>query len=291
MSMSKETKKDKIFRYFITFILCIVAFITLAPLLSVVALSFSSKTASDLKLVSLWPVHFTLDSWKYILANLALWKSFGVTVAATLGGTVLSLLITSLIAYPLSKNDFKIGKVIMVGVVITMIFKAPIVPYFLVLRSIGLYNNPLVLVLPHMLSAYNLAIMRTFFKQFPEEIEEAAMIEGCGPFRLLFKIVMPSSAAVLATVGLFYAVFIWNQFLHPLMFIQDIDLFPLQLKIRQFISDGNQLMSQASTAKLNYSDRTLRAATVVFAIVPILAAYPFIHKYFSKGAMLGSLKG
>lgn len=287
----KESIGDRTFQYIITIILCIIAFITLIPLISVVAMSFSSKSAVDANMVSLWPVGFTFASWKYILSNADLWRSFAITLISAVSGTFIALLITSLMAYPLSKKEFRLAPFIMLCVVITMIFKAPVVPYFLVLRSMGLYNNLLVLVLPHILSAYNLAIMRTFFRQFPEEIEEAAMLEGCGPFQLLFRVVLPSSTAVLATLGLFYAVTMWNQFQHPLMFIQKTDLFPLQLKIRQFIDDDNQLASLASTNSINYNTRTLRAATVVFAIIPVIAVYPYLQKYFTKGAMLGSVKG
>jgi putative aldouronate transport system permease protein len=290
--MNRESISDKVFQFVITFFLCIVAVITLVPLLTVLAMSFSSKSAVDANMVSIWPVGFTFASWKCILTNSDLWRSFGITLVSAISGAFLALLFTSMMAYPLSKKEFKPGAVIMLGVVITMIFKAPIVPYFLALKSYGLYNNLLVLVLPFVLSAYNLAIMRTFFKQFPVEIEEAAMIEGCGPFRLLFKVVLPSSSAVLATLGLFYAVAIWNQFQTPLMFIQDVKLFPLQLKIRQLIDDDNQLISISPLlANTNYNIRTLRTATVVFAIAPIIAVYPYLQKYFSKGAMLGSVKG
>ena len=179
----------------------------------------------------------------------------------------------------------------MLVVIITMIFKAPIVPYFLTIKGLGLLNNPLVLILPHILSAYNLAIMRTFFKQFPVEVEEAAMIDGCGCFQILYKIVLPSSKAVLATVGLFYAVTIWNQFQTPVMFIQKTDLFPLQLKIQQLINGGSELANIVAVSNVNYTESTLSAATVVFAIIPIIAIYPWLLKYFAKGAMLGSVKG
>lgn len=154
-----------------------------------------------------------------------------------------------------------------------------------------LVNNPLVLVLPHMLTAYNLTIMRTFFKQFPTEVEEAAKIDGCGPFQVLYKIILPSSKAILTTVGLFYAVTIWNQFQHPMMFIQDAKLFPLQLKVRQMISGGSEIANVAMAANVNYSESTLSAATVIFAVLPIVAVYPWLQKYFEKGAMLGSVKG
>ena len=134
-------------------------------------------------------------------------------------------------------------------------------------------------------------IMRTFVSNFPTEVEESARIDGCGCFRVLWKIVLPSSKAVLASVGLFYAVTAWNQFQHPLMFIQDTKLYPLQLKIRQLINGGSELMSVTAAQDVNYTESTLSAATVVFAIIPIIMVYPWLQKYFAKGAMLGSVKG
>lgn len=279
------------FERVIIVVLCIIAFIAIIPLLSVLSLSFSSKNAVNMNRVTLLPVEFTLASWKCIFARGDMWRSAGITLASTAIGTVLALFITATMAYPLSKKEFKLSRILMVGVIITMIFKAPIVPYFLTMRSIGLYNNPMVLVLPHILSAYNLAVMRTFFMQFSKEIEESAMIDGCGPFRTLFKIVLPSSKAIIATIGLFYGVVFWNQYQHPLYFIQDTRLYPLQMKVRQFINEGSELQSLSMKASVNYTDRSLKAAIVVFAILPIIAIYPFVQKYFEKGAMLGSVKG
>ena len=247
--------------------------------------------ASDMNIVNLWPVDFTLSSWYYILSRADIWKSFALTLVATLATTFLALLITSLMAYPLAKKEFKIRRIVMIFVTVTMVFKAPVVPYFLVMKGIGMINNPMVLVLPHILTAYNMIIMRTFFSNFPTEVEESARIDGCGCFRVLWKIVLPSSKAVLASVGLFYAVTAWNQFQHPLMFIQDTKLYPLQLKIRQLINGGSELMSVTAAQDVNYTESTLSAATVVFAIIPIIMVYPWLQKYFAKGAMLGSVKG
>lgn len=289
--MIKESLNDKIYRITITVILCLIGFIALIPLISVVAMSFSSKAASDMNIVNLWPVGFTFDSWKYIFADKGLWRSFFITLSSTVIGTFCALAITTTMAYPLAKEEFKAGKFIMMYVVMTMIFKAPVVPYFLVLRGLGMFNNPLVLVLPHILTAYNMAIVRTFFKQFPKEVEEAAKIDGCGYFQMFLRIVLPSSKAVLATVGLFYAVTFWNQFQHPLMFIQDTAWYPLQLKVRQLISGGSDVMSVTAAYNVNYTESTLSAATVVFAIIPIIIIYPWLQKYFTKGAMLGSVKG
>lgn len=287
----KESIKDRTFQGSITLILCVLGVIALIPLLTVLARSFSSKAAADMNIVNLWPIGFTLDSWKYILSDAGLWKAFFISLSTTVIGTILALAITSLMAYPLSKETFKMSHLLMLYVIVTMIFKAPVVPYFLTIKGLGLFNNPLVLILPHILSAYNLAIMRTFFKQFPAEVEEAAMIDGCGHFKILCQIIIPSSKAVLTTVGLFYAVTMWNQFQHPLMFIQKTDLFPLQLKIRQLINGGSDIVNITAVANVNYTESTLSAATVVFAIIPIIAVYPWLQKYFAKGAMLGSVKG
>lgn len=287
----RESIKDRLFQGSITFVLCILGAIALIPLISVVAMSFSSKAAADMNIVNLWPVGFTLASWNYILTDGGLWRAFFITLTSTVIGTILALTITSLMAYPLSKANFLLGRGLVLFVIITMIFKAPVVPYFLTIRGMGLFNNPLVLVLPHILTAYNLVIMRTFFKQFPEEVEEAAKIDGCGYFQMLHKIILPSSKAVLTTVGLFYAVTLWNQFQHPLMFIQKAELFPLQLKIRQLISGGSEMANITMMSNANYTESTLSAATVVFAIIPIIAIYPWLQKYFAQGAMLGSVKG
>ena len=284
----RESLRDRLFRLAMTGVLLLLAVVMMIPLLSVLALSFSSKAAADMNAVNLLPVGFTFDSWRYILSNRDIWRSFFITVIATVSGVVLSLAITSLFAYPLSKKEFKASKLLMIVALITMVFKAPVVPYFLTLKNIGLFNNPLVLVLPQILTAYNMIIMRSFFQQFPAEVEEAAMIDGASRFKVFYQIVLPSSKAVLATVGLFYGVTLWNQFQHPMMFIQDI---PLQMKIRQLIGSGSELQNVAASVNVNYSDRTLQAVVVVFAILPIIAVYPFIQKYFTKGAMLGSVKG
>jgi len=282
---------EKVMHTIIIIFLIIVGAIAVAPLISVIAVSFSSRLPVELNEVTLWPKGFTLDSWNYILSRSDLWRSFAVTVCATLTGTALSLLITALTAYPLTKPEFKIRSILMVAIVITMVFKAPLIPYFLTVKAVGLYNNPLVLFVPHILTAFNLIIMRTFFLQFPVELEEAAVVEGAGYFRRLFSLVLPLSKAVLATLGLFYGVTIWNQFQHPLLFVTDPDWFPLQLKIRQYITSDNELPIVGSIAELNYNSRTLRSVTIAFSIIPIIMVYPYLQKYFVKGALLGSVKG
>ncbi len=287
----EESMQDKILKATITVVLVGMTIFTLIPLFNVLAMSFSSKGAAEMNIVNLLPVEFTLDSWIYIVADGSIWRSFFITLISTIVGTVIALIITALMAYPLSKNDFMFAKPIMIFIVITMVFKAPIIPYFLTLRGLNMYNNPLVLVLPFILNPYNLIIMRSFFKEFPKEVEEAANLDGAGYFQTLLLIVIPSSKAVLATVGLFYAVGFWNQFQTPLMFIQDTKLYPLQLKIHQILSDSGDVLVLTAKESVNYNSTTLQAASVVFAIIPIILIYPYLQKYFVKGAMLGSVKG
>lgn len=289
--MMMESFKDKVFRVTITVLLIMIAMIAVIPLLSTIAMSLSSSTAADMNAVTLWPVDFTLASWKHILQDASLWRSCAVTAVSTILTVVLSIFVTALMAYPLSKNYFKAGRVLMIFVILTMIFKAPVVPYFLTLKNLGFYNNPIVLVIPHIFSAYNMAIMRTSFKAFPSEIEEAAVIDGCGTAQVLFRIVFPSSKAMLTTMALFYGVTAWNQFQHPLMFINDVDWYPLQMKIRQMINGGTEVMLTVLKVKNQYNETTLSAATMIFAVLPVIAVYPWLQKYFAKGAMLGSVKG
>ena len=274
----RESANDKIFGFVISLILILFAVITAIPLISEAAVSLSSKTASQMNQINLLPVGFTFDSWKYLFMKGKIWTPFLISVSSTVLGVAIALLLNVLMAYPLSKTEFRPSKYIMLFVVFTMVFAAPKVPYFLTLRSYGLYNNYWVLILPHIMTAYNLIIVRTFFKQFPRELEEAAMIDGCGKFRILLQIVLPAST-------------MWKQYEHPMMFIQHMNLFPLQMKIRTIVDGGGELQAVTMAQTANYTSATLSAAAVVFAILPVLVAYPWIQKYFAKGAMLGSVKG
>ena len=287
----KSSSSEFWYTFTITAILIVFGIITAIPLVSELALSLSSKAASDMNAVTLWPVGFTLDSWSHMLSQATLWQSCLVSILATVIGVVLALVINMLMAYPLAKDDFPLRKAIMLYLIFTMIFKAPTVPYYLLVVKLGLRNNFLVLIMPHILSAYNLIVMRSFFRAFPRDVEEAAEIDGCGKFGTLFKIVMPSSKPVLMTVGLYYGVTLWNQYQNPLMFITNPKLFPLQLKIQQIVSTGAEIESVTKVANVNYTSNTLSAVVVLFAVLPVLVVYPFIQKHFTKGAMVGSVKG
>ncbi|NCB71144.1 MAG: carbohydrate ABC transporter permease [Clostridia bacterium] len=287
----KTSRGDFWYTTIITVILVVIGLVAVFPMVAELALSFSSKAAADTKSVTIYPKDFTLDSWKYMLSQMSLWKSSLISLSSTAIGILLALIVNVLLAYPLSKKDFPLRKILMLLIVFTMVFKAPVVPYYLQIARLGLKNNYWVLIFPHILNAYNLIVMRTFFQAFPKEIEEAATIDGCGKFMTLLKVVLPSSKPVLTTVGLFYGVTMWNQYQNPLMFISKNDLFPMQLRIRQILNSGADITAIVRTADVNYTATTLGAVVVIFAIVPILCIYPFLQKHFNKGAMLGSVKG
>lgn len=287
----RETFRERAFGISVHVVLGLLGLLMLAPLLKVLSTSFSTPLAVDTGQVFFWPVDFTLASWANILRRQPLWDALLVTVSVSALGVFLCLLMTALMAYPMSKREFKPARILAVMVIITMVFRYPIIPYFLTVRELGLYNSYWVLIVPHLVTAYNLIIMRTFFRELPKELEEAAWMEGCGYFATLFRIVLPLSKAVLATLGIFYAVMLWNQFMNPLLFINNPELYPLQLRLRDYIVtiDANSVDLGLDGAQ-RYNNATLRAATVIFATAPIIIVYPFLQKYFVKGATLGSVK-
>lgn len=288
----RRSTGEAILGYLNHLVLAIVAFLMLLPLLSVLSVSLSSSLAVNTGKVFIIPVDFTFASWDYIFTLKRIWKSLLLTASATMAGTSLSVLLNALMAYPLSKKEFAPGRFLLMGIAVTMIFRAPIIPYFLTLKSIGLFDNILVLVIPHLFVAYYLIIMVTFLRQIPRELEESAMIEGCGYLQLLFRIILPSSKAMLATVGLFYAVMDWNQFMHPLLFLQNQNLYPLQMVIRTFVTGDEVVVGFFRLDQRELlNDKTVKAAVVIFSVLPIVMVYPFIQKYFVKGAMIGSIKG
>jgi putative aldouronate transport system permease protein len=288
--MTKRSFGEITFQYFNYVILIAASLSMVLPLIHVISISFSAPMAVEAKSVSLWPVDFTLAAYEQILSKSDLWRSLGVNIFVMVVGTLFSMLITVMLAYPLSKSEFKVRKLVMIGVVFTLIFQPPMIPYFLTIKDLGMLNTVWAMIIPSGISAFNLIIMRTFFQQIPNEIGEAAKIDGCNDVRTLFNIILPLSKPVLATVGLFYAVTYWNIFYHAVLFIRDPDLYPLQLKIREYISNQDSIMGTVNTVGLPYNPETLQTAVIVFATIPIILVYPYLQRYFIQGATLGSVK-
>ena len=285
------TASQRVFQWFNYAFLTLLSLSMLLPFLHIVAGSFSDGQALLQGKVTVIPVRFTFANYKAVLGDPNIWKAFGVTVFITVVGTFVNLFFTSLMAYGLSKDNLRWRTLIMLYILFTMIFQAPIIPTYLVVKGLGLLNTLWSLIIPGAISAFNLIIMITFFKNIPEGLVDSAKIDGCGEYRTLWKIVIPLSLPVLSTIGLFYAVGHWNGYFSAMMYIRDPNLFPLQVRLRQLIvaSDLQEMMQRAALT-IN-SLEGLKMASIMVATVPVLFIYPFIQKHFVRGAMLGSIKG
>ena len=277
------------------FILLLLTVICLLPLLNVVALSFSDKQAALAGEVGLWPVNFTWSSYEYLVADSRFFASFWVSTKRVLLGGSLNLILTLLMAFPLSleKKEFPSRNRYMWLVVFTMLFNAGLVPWYFVIKYTGIMNSIWALVLPGAVPVFNVILLMNFFRGIPKALKEQASIDGVGALGLLFKIYVPLSLPAIATVTLFSVVNHWNNFFDGMLLINSPEKVPLQTYIQSLvvrISDlsQNNLTAEQLTEKM--SQRTFNAAKIVVSAVPILAIYPFMQKYFVKGITLGSVK-
>ncbi|QJD88117.1 carbohydrate ABC transporter permease [Cohnella herbarum] len=263
----------------------------LLPFLNVIAQSFSGSAAIDRGDVMFWPVDFTLNYYRYVFDDASIWRAFGVTVYITVVGTAINLIATSSLAYPLSRGEYVGRKFIMLFVLMTMIFTAPLIPQFILMREINLINTLWALMIPTAISAFNMIVLRSFFMQIPTELIDSARIDGCGELRILWRLMLPLSKPALATVGIFYSVTNWNKYMDALYYLNDRSLYPLQVKLRELlinddlVDTGNLPFDVASQ-----SVQGVQMAVILVATVPIILLYPFMQRYFIKGMLIGSIK-
>src|SRR5690625_2069559 len=291
--MYRDSTPRKVFLTVNIILLTLISLIMILPLIHVLAQSLSSSTAIDQGRVNLLPVEFTFDNYRYVFQDASIWRSIGITVFVTVFGTIFNLLATASLAYPLSRPELKGRKFLLLMVLFTMIFSAPLIPSFLVVQKLGLLNTIWALIFPTSISAFNLFVMRSFFINIPDELIDAARIDGMGEIRILFTVVLPLSKPALATLGIFYAVNHWNSYFQALMFIENPKLYPLQIKLRQMIVEDsftNDPSGDFYSSMIQTSPEGIKMATIVVATIPILLVYPFLQKHFIKGFMLGSLK-
>jgi putative aldouronate transport system permease protein len=273
-------------------LLAIIALVTVLPFLHVVAGSFTTSAEMAVKKFILFPTVWSLDAYKFIFSTDTLFRAMGVSVGITVLGTLFSMLLTALMAYGLARRDLDGRRGIMFLVVFTMLFSGGLIPTFLVVRELGMIDSYLALVVPTSISAFNLIIMRNFFQNIPEGLEESAKIDGCNDFGILFRIVLPLSMPAIATLSLFYAVTYWNTYLSAILYLNDSLKWPIQVLLRQIVvlASGMDYSSDLDSA-VPPPDQTIKMAVIVVATLPILMVYPFLQKHFAKGAMLGSIKG
>lgn len=240
------------------------------------------------------PGQVAFDAYQEIFSSPRIPRALQVTVTITLLGTFLNLAVTTLLAYPLSKKFVPGRSFFLLAVVFTMLFSGGLIPSYLVVRGIGLYNTIWALVVPGMVSAFNLLVMKTYFESLPAELEDSAKVDGCGDAGTLARIVLPLSKPIMATLGLFYGVTHWNEYFKGIMYISDRSLYPMQVLLRNMIQTPNvsqELMITNTLQAAQLPPETIKMATVVVAIVPILLVYPFLQKYFIKGMLIGAVKG
>lgn len=289
----RKTASERMFDICNVAFLMVMCLIMLVPIMHVVAGSFSSKIALTHSEVSIWPVGWNVENYKIVLNNTIFWRSFWVSVFLVIVGTTLNMLMTIISAYPLSKMNLKGRKAVMLFIIFTMIFSAPLIPSFLVVKALGLLNTIWALIIPGALSAFNMILCVTFFRGLPEELFEAARVDGMNEYRILFRIVVPLSLPIMVTLILFYAVGHWNSYYSALLYISDAKLRPLQLYLYSIVSQNNTSDLQSGSdgdILMNLSPQGLQMATITVATTPIVMIYPFIQKHFIKGALIGSLK-
>ena len=280
---------DRAVDILITVALLLLAATAFLPLINTLAISLSSKAAVSGGMVSLWPVGFNLTSYEYIIQDDKFWRAFGVSLLRVALGASLNFILTVLTAFPLSRtrNTFAARDLFMWLMVIGMILNVGIVPWYLTISNYGLIDSIWALVLPTALPIWNVIIMMNFFRNIPKELDEAARMDGANPWQLLWHIYLPTSLPAMATVTLFSVVGHWNAFFDGLILMNNPDLYPLQTYIQQ-LDIAQRLGVQGGQAELlgKLSNNTLNAAKLFIAMIPILAVYPFLQRYFIRGIIL-----
>ncbi|RKN79212.1 carbohydrate ABC transporter permease [Paenibacillus ginsengarvi] len=277
------------------FLLALFALATLLPFVNMIAVSLSSSRAINAGEVSFWPVDLSLDAYVNLIADGQLLVAMKNTIVITVVGTALNMLFTIMAAYPLSKRRLKGRNVMLMGVLFTMLFGGGLIPNFLLVGALGLIDSYWGLWLPALISVYNMFVMKTFFEGLPEELEESAAIDGAKELTVLWKIILPLSLPVVAALTLFYAVGWWNSYMNVLIYIKSTDKLSLMVKLYQMLENvSSQLLNTTNgegVQQASITPESIRAASIIIAIVPILCVYPFLQKHFVKGVLMGSVKG
>ena len=290
----RKSASRKVFEVCNVIFMLLLCAVMLYPFIWTASASLSNSGAVGAGQVTLLPVGFTVDAYKHVLGYSKVWTAYGNTLWYTVVGTMVSLIMTICGAYPLSRSDFYGKGVFVFFITLTMIFSGGLIPSFLVNRFLGLYNSRWAIILPGCLSTMNMIIMRTFFQNIPDALEEAATIDGCSDFQILIRIILPLSTASIMTIGMFYAVGYWNSWFSALIYLRDTDKYPLQLVLRQIVLQNQVLDLQgveSADDAARMTGESIKYAVVMVATIPILCVYPFVQKYFVKGVMVGSIKG
>lgn len=292
--MIKESRGDRIFKFFVVVVVILIALLCLFPFLNILAISMSSKNVVLAGEVYFWPKDLDFTAYSVVFSNAKMWRSLIFTIVLTVVSVGVSMVMTILCAYPLSRTDLKFRQPLMLFFMFTMYFTGGMIPAYLNISNLGLMGSFWSLVLPISISTYNMILMKTFFGSLPKALEESAYIDGANDALILVRIILPLSKAMMATLALFYAVSRWNGFSDALLYINEESKFPLQLRLRQIItaySAADEMINDTPEAKAVLVADTIKSACLIFSMVPIMLVYPWLQKYFVKGVMIGSVKG
>jgi putative aldouronate transport system permease protein len=288
----RQSLGERIFDLANYILLTLASITVLVPIAHVLASSLSSNLALVHGKVSVWPVEFTFSNYAVVIQNTVFWRAFGISIFVVIVGTLLNMTLTILTAYPLSKTYLRGRGGVLLFIVFTMIFYPPMIPVYLVVKELGLLNSIWAMIIPVAMSQFNILICLTFFRSLPEELFEAARVDGMGETRMIAQIAIPLSKPIMFTLTLFYAVFHWNNYTTSLLYVTKASLRPLQLYLYNLVakSEMNEMLAIVSETTTQLNPQGLQMATIVVATVPIVMIYPFIQKHFIKGALIGSIK-
>ena len=287
--MNKQTTSERVFQVINYIILLLLGFTTLYPLWSTIVQSLSNASTSDI--YNMWIKDFTFSAYSTLLQDKEIWMAYANTIFRTVVGTFLSVLVTAMYAYPLSRKEMPFKGFFGILMIITMMFSGGMIPVYLLIKSLHLLDNRLVYILPGLMSAYNAIIMRNYFASLPEAVVESALIDGASERKIFFSIIIPLSMPVLATVALWNAVGHWNSWFDSMLYFNDTSKQTLQLYLQRMLENNTITGRIFQGEDITFTTEGLHAATIVVAVLPMLIVYPFIQKYFVKGITLGSVKG
>jgi putative aldouronate transport system permease protein len=285
------TTGEKTAKYINYLLLAALALLCLFPFYYVVVVSLTTEAELIRKGIVWFPDNFTWSAYERMFAGDALMQAYKVTLFRTIVGTSLGLVVTFMTAYPLSRKMLPGRSVIMFYIVFTMLFNGGLIPTYLVVQSLGLLDSIWALIIPSVIGAFNVIIMKSFFEQLPPEIEESAKVDGAGELQTMAKIVFPLTLPVMATVGLFYAVYHWNSYFDGVLYLNDSKQFPLQVVLRNILLSVHSEHMETADSTDTVGKLAVKMAAVVLTTLPILVVYPFIQKYFTQGVTLGAVKG
>ncbi|MFF2094020.1 carbohydrate ABC transporter permease [Paenibacillus sp. NPDC058174] len=295
----KASFGDRSLTVFVYAALAVIAFTTFYPFWNAAVISLNKGMDTALGGITFWPRAFTFENYEVVFQDKRILDAFFISVMRTVIGTIASILMTAIFAYGMTKRELMGRKFYMIACIITMYFSGGLIPTFLVIRGLHLMDSFLVFIIPGLISVWNMIIFRTFFNGLPAGLEESAKIDGCGYWSTFFRIVLPLSGPVIATLALFTAVGHWNDWFYPSIYITNEKLIPIQTKLQQILNSNimSEQMSQldsASQSRLSsmksITSKSLSMATMMVATLPIIMVYPFVQKYFVKGVLVGSLK-